>query len=60
MTQGDTLPPKLFSVVMDSVIHHWLMVVAEIEKGTEGLGISIWDLATYFYANDGLIYSAQT
>ena len=54
------MPPNIFNVVVESVIHHWLMVVAEIEKGTEGLGISIWDLATYFYANDGLIHSAQT
>ena len=47
-------------MVVDSIIHHWVTVVAEIEEGTERLGISIWDLAAYFYADNGLIASTQT
>ena len=34
--------------------------MAEIEEGTERLGILIWDLAAYFYADNGLIASTQT
>ena len=47
-------------MVVESIIHHWVTVVAEIEEGTERLGISIWDLAAYFYAENGLIASTQT
>ena len=47
-------------MVVDSIIHHWVTVVAEIEEGTERLGMSIWDLAAYFYAYNGLITSTQT
>ena len=60
MNQGDPLPPKLFNVVVDSIIHHWVTVVAKIEEGPEGIGMSIWDLVAYFYAYNGLIDSNQT
>ena len=59
-TQVDPLPPKLFNMVVNSIIHHWVTVVAEIEEGPEGLGMSIWDLAAYFYSYNGLIASNQT
>ena len=34
VTQGDPLPPTLFNVVVDTVIRHWVTVVAATEEGT--------------------------
>ena len=59
VTQGYTLSPMLFNVAVDFIIRHWVTVVAETEEVTEGLGLSLRDLAAYFYANDGLIVSTQ-
>ena len=33
VTQGDPLPPTIFNVVVDEVIHHWEFLVAEREGG---------------------------
>ena len=41
VTQVDPLYPMLFNVVMESVIHHWVTVVALTKDGREGLGLSI-------------------
>ena len=35
--QGDPLLPKIFNVVMDSVIRHWVTVVTPTEAGTGDL-----------------------
>ena len=59
VTQGDTLYPTLFNVVMDAVICQWVTVVEATEEGMEGLGLLIWDLAEYFYANNGIVASNQ-
>ena len=37
---------------MDAIIHHWVIVLAAIEAGTEVLSLFIRYLAEYFYAND--------
>lgn len=34
LTQGNTLYPTMFNVVMDSVIRHWVTVVEPTEAGT--------------------------
>ena len=57
--QDDYLYPTIFNVVLDAIICHWVMVVTPIEAGMGGLGITIIDLAAYFYANDGLVASTQ-
>ena len=44
---------------MDSVIRHWVTVAMPTEAGTGGLGLTIIDLAEYFYENDGLKASTQ-
>ena len=36
------------------------MVATPIGAGTGGLGLTIIDLAAYFYANDGIMASTQT
>ena len=57
VTQGDPLSPTIFNVVMDAVIHHWVMVVMLTKAGMGGLGLTFIDLVAYFYANDGLMES---
>ena len=37
VTQGDPLYPKIFNVVVDDVICHWMTVVMPIESGTRGM-----------------------
>ena len=44
-------------MVVNAVIRHWVTVVRPTEAGTGGLGLTIIDLAAYFYANDGLVKS---
>ena len=53
------LSPTLFNVVVDTVIRHWVTVVVATEEVTGGLGMLIRDLASYFYANNGLVASTQ-
>ena len=55
MTQGKPLFPKIFNVVVDTVIRHWVKVVAPTEEGIEGIGLLIRDLAAYFYSDNGII-----
>ena len=46
-------------MVVYAVIFHWVMVVMPTEEGMGGLGLTIIDLAAYFYADDGLLVSTQ-
>ena len=46
-------------MVVDAIIRHWVTVVTPSEAGTGGLGMTIIDLAAYFYANNGLVALAQ-
>ena len=48
VTQGNTFFPTVFNVVVDSVIHHWLTVVAPTEAGAEGLGETVQELVGFF------------
>ena len=57
--RGESLPPMIFNVLVESAISHWVMVVAAMEAGTEGLGDLVKDLAAYFYVDDGLIVLTQ-
>ena len=57
--QGYHLSPTLFNVVVDAVIRHWVTVVAEIEAGTEVLGLLIQYFVPYFYSDNGLAASTQ-
>ena len=59
MTQGKLLSPKIFNVVVDTVIRHWVTVVKPTEAGTGGLALTIINLAACFYADDGLVASTQ-
>ena len=59
VTHGDPLSPTIFNVVVYAVICHWTTVVPPTEESTGGLGLTIIDMAAYFYANDGLMASTQ-
>ena len=63
MTQGEPLPPKIFNVLTDAVLWHWVTIVAVTEKTenprTEGFGWGIQQLAAYFYANNAPPHSQR-
>ena len=50
----------VFNVLVDTVIGHWVTVVALTEAGAEGLGVSIHYLAAYFYTDDRLFVSTRS
>ena len=58
--QGYPLSPKIFNTVVNTVIRHWVALVAPTKDGTEVLGLSIQDLVAYLYADNGLVTSTQT
>ena len=47
VTQGKTLCPTILNVMVDTVLRHWVSVVAETEggEGPEGFGRDIYRLA---------------
>ena len=57
VTQGNPLPPMIFNVVRDTIIHHWVTVAAPTANILEGLDPSIGELAAYLYADNGLVTS---
>ena len=59
MTQGGTLPPNIFNVVVEVVVRHWASLVAEGETGPERWGMEIQRRAAFSHAGDGLIVSTQ-
>ena len=40
-TQGNPLSPMIFNVVVDAVLYHWILVMAEEESIPEGF---VWDV----------------
>ena len=55
MTQGNPLSPKIFNIVVDAVMCHWVAVVSEEEAGPEGLCQLIQCLEMYVYDKKILI-----
>ena len=53
------MSPTIFNVVVDVIIRHWVTVAIPTEAGTGGLGLTIIDLAAYFYSDNGLVESTQ-
>ena len=56
------LSPTIFNVVVDAVLHQWVLVVAEVqwEAGPEGFGRKFQQIIAYFYAHDELIISMRS
>ena len=46
-------------MVVESVIRHWVKVIAKKKAGAEVLGTSIHDLAAYLYAYGGIFTLTQ-
>ena len=44
---------------MESIIYHWVMLIAATEEGIEGLGLLILYLTEYFYVDNGIVTSNQ-
>ena len=53
--QLNPLFPKNFTIIMDSVMHHWVAVKAEEKVDPEVLRRLIQRLEDYFYANNSLV-----
>ena len=59
MTQGDTLSPTIFNVVVDAVVRHWVTgVIADAEERGE-LGKEGRHQTEMFYTYDGMVASSD-
>ena len=59
MTQGDSLSPTIFNVVVDAVVCHWVTsVIADAEERGE-LGKEGRHQAALFYTDDGMVASSD-
>ena len=38
VTQGKHRPHIIFNVVVDAVVHHWILLAAEVAGGQDGWG----------------------
>ena len=47
----------IFNVVVDTVIWHWVMVVAAAEAGDGIFRRAVQSMASFFYAGDSLLAS---
>ena len=54
VTQGNHLSPTVFNVVVDTVIHHWVMVVLTLEAEAEVLVETIQEFVDFLYTDEGL------
>ena len=59
VTQGDPLSPRIFNVLVDAVVHHWVMgvIVDAEERGNLVKGGR--HQAALFYADDGMVASSD-
>ena len=59
MTQGDSLSPTIFNLVVDTVVRHWVTgVISDAEERGE-LGKEGRHQAALFYADDGMVASSD-
>ena len=59
VTQGNPLYTMILNMVVYDIILQWVTGVTTTEAVTGGLGLMIIALASYFYADDGLVASTQ-
>ena len=55
VTQGGTISPTIFNMVIDLVIHYSVILVARKGSGPYVFGRSVQWLSDFFYADDGLL-----
>ena len=58
-TQGDPLFPRLFNVVVDAIVRHWVGLVAKTDAGPDDFRYTVAEKADVFNADDGLVASAN-
>ena len=59
VTQGDLLPPTIFNVVVDAVVHHWVSVMVEGAEERGERGQEDRHQNYLFYADDGMVASSE-
>ena len=57
VTQGFTLSPIIFNVVMDAVLRHWVKIVVEGKEEQGELEQEGRNQATLFYTDYGMVAS---
>ena len=55
VTQGGTISPTLFNMVVGAAIFHWVVMVAGEEVLPYGFGREVQWLSMFFYTNYGLL-----
>ena len=55
VTQGDTLSPTIFNVVVDAVVRHWIHGVVEKAEARWETGREGRHQAALFYSDDGMV-----
>ena len=60
VTQGYTLFPTIFKMVVGALICHWITLVSGKEAGLDGFGRSIQWLEALFYSNGGPLAFPRT
>ena len=51
---------KLSNVMVDVFVRHWLTIVVEEDVGLEGFYHALQRMASFFYADDGILTSMRT
>ena len=59
MAQGYSLSPTIFSVVVDAVVCHWILLVVGDAGEKYGWGREVIHCAAFFFADDGLVASSD-
>ena len=55
VTWGDPLPPTIFSVVVDAVVHQWISLATGFAGGQDLWGGEVLHHSNFFYTDDGLV-----
>ena len=59
VTQGEPFPPRIFNVIVDAIVCHWVGMVVDNEAVYEGLRYSLDDKADLFYVDDRITASTN-
>ena len=59
MTQENPLSPTIFNEMVDTVVRHWISLVAGGTGGQDGWGRAVLHCAAFFYMDDGLVASTD-
>ena len=59
MTQGDSLSPTIFNVVVDAVVRHWILLATQEAERRGERGRERRQHAALFYTDDGMIASSD-